>query len=121
MVLLRRGAGVAISEEVTKVRSIVRYFGKEVMMLLLDRRGADVPITEEVVKAIVAGFVCSAAYSGDAIIVQQIVDFGPTDMVKSEMYVEALQLACLRGHLDVVDKLLSVGVDPNQVDEHGWT
>jgi len=35
--------------------------------------------------------------------------------------VEALQLACLKGHLDVVDKLLSVGVDPNQVGGHGWT
>ena len=57
----------------------------------------------------------------DVTIFQQIVDFSPSDMVKSEMYVEALQLACLRGHLDVVDKLLSVGVDPNQVDGHGWT
>src|SRR5262249_13921157 len=63
---------------------------------------------------------CSAACSGDAIVIPQIVDFGPSDM-KSEMYVEALQLACLKGHLDVVDKLLSVGVDPNQVDRHGWT
>jgi hypothetical protein len=41
--------------------------------------------------------------------------------MKSEMYVEALQLACLKGHLDIVDKLLSVGVDPAQVDRHGWT
>ena len=86
-----------ITEEVVMAAAENEYNGKEVMMRLLDRRGADVPITEEVVKA-AAGIVCSAAYSGDAIIVQQIVDFGPSDMVKSEMYVEALQLACLRGH-----------------------
>jgi hypothetical protein len=45
---------VVITQEVIVAAAGKRYFGKEMMTLLLDRRGADVQITEEVVKVVKA-------------------------------------------------------------------
>jgi ankyrin repeat protein len=33
---------------------------------------------------------------------------------------DTLQVACMEGHLVFVELLLSIGADPNKVDEHGW-
>jgi ankyrin repeat protein len=36
-------------------------------------------------------------------------------------YGDALQLACIRGYIAIVDHLLRAGVNPNMVDTHGWS
>jgi hypothetical protein len=114
LLLDRRGDNVKITEEVVKVAGN-SLNSKEVMTLLLHQRGEDVKITEEVVK--------SVAKTGHESVLNLLkqrftIDIGAWG-TRGDIFEDLLQLGCIKGHMSIVEQLLSLGANPNKADEHG--
>jgi ankyrin repeat protein len=60
-----------------------------------------------------------AVLSGNQLLVQILIEHGVGVTVGVDKLGEAL--GCIKGYISVVDQLLHLGVNPDKVDEHGWS
>jgi ankyrin repeat protein len=63
----------------------------------------------------------AAADHGKDILLNMLAPRGSSVDADNDDYGSALQLACIKGHTGIVERLLFLGAAPNRVDEHGWT
>jgi hypothetical protein len=109
LLLDRRGDDVKVTDKVVEAAA-----GNctEVMMLLLDRRGDEVKITEKVLEA--------AAHDGQEGVLRLLNQRFAVD-VSDWVPIAQLYNASKTGDEKVVQRLLSLGVDPNTKYHHGRT
>jgi ankyrin repeat protein len=63
----------------------------------------------------------AAAYKGSHSLLQLLIGKAKNIDIQGNIFEDALHLACIQGHMVVVEQLISVGINPSMVDEHGWT
>jgi ankyrin repeat protein len=144
LLLDRRGDEVKITDEVVKAAAGNYRSGREVMMLLLDRRGDEVKITEKVVEAAAGNYgsgeevmellldrcgdevkitekvLKAAAHGGQEGVLRLLNQRFAVD-VSDWVPIAQLYNASKTGDEKVVQRLLSLGVDPNTKDYYGRT
>jgi ankyrin repeat protein len=91
--------------------------GHEVVVKLLVETGAVVNAHDREYRNMLQ----AAAYNGKHILMQLLTGNEIDPDVQSDMFQDALQLGCIKGHMTVVEQLISLGANPNKIDEHGWT
>lgn len=63
----------------------------------------------------------AATYNSQYNLVLLLTETGINIDIQIDELGSALQLGYIKGHIDIVKLLLRLGINPNQVDEYGWT